>query len=101
MTLYRIEKNENDGCWYNGNQQFSCEDETLIKHPMPSEPNIYRGIYKSACATMEDLFWWVSKEVAVKNGYVLAKYESNDYFFREHGEICFNKLKAKRTVMTL
>lgn len=101
MKLYRIEKNAVDGCWYNKNGKYHCSDPILIAHEMPSEPNIYKGIYKSACATLEDLFWWVSKELAKRNGYILAEYESEDYFYREHGEICFNKLTATRKELKL
>lgn len=101
MILYRIEIDAENGCWYNKNSKYHCSNPLLIEHDMPSEPEIYKGIYKSACATMEDLFWWISKEIAIKNNYVLAKYETEDYFVREHGEICFNKLTAKRTELIL
>lgn len=100
MKLYRIEKNAEDGCWYNRNGEYSCEEPVLINHPMPREPHIYKNIYKSACSTLKDLFWWVKKEIAIRNGYVLAVYETDDYFYREHGEICFNKLTAIRTELS-
>ena len=99
--LFRLEIDAENGCWYNKNGEYHCSEPSLISHDMPSEPNVYKGIYKSACATLEDLFWWVDKELAKKNKYVLAEYESEDYFEREHGEICFNKLTAKRRVIEL
>lgn len=94
MKIYRFEKDENNGCWYNSKSQFHCWDKDLIKHPMPSEPDIYKGVYSSGCHTLEELLWWIPKKVAkrlVALGCVFTEYESEDYFEREHGEVCFNK----------
>ena len=95
--LFRFEKDQKNGCWYNENAQYHCTDTDLRNHPMPSEPQIYKGIYSSSCETLEELLWRIPKNVAkrlVEKGYVFAVYESDDYFSREHGEICFNKQTA-------
>lgn len=94
MKIYRFEKDKENGCWYDKNARFHCWDKDLIKHPMPSEPNIYKNTYSSGCHTLEELLWWIPKKVAkrlVSKGCVFAVYESEDYFEREHGEVCFNK----------
>ena len=94
MKIYRFEQDENNGCWYDKNANFHCFDRDLIKHPMPQEDHIYKGVYSSGCHTLEELLWWIPPVVAkrlINQGCVFAVYESEDYFEREHGEVCFNK----------
>jgi len=94
MTLYRIELDEQNGLWYDKNAHFFCKDKDLIKLPMPEEKSIYKGVYKSACANLQDILYWIplkAQKRLKKAGYKLVKYETNDYFYREHGEVCFNK----------
>lgn len=102
-VLFRFEQDEHNGCWYNNDSKYHCSDPDLKKHPMPSEPDIYKGIYSSACGTLEELLWWIPPEVAkrlVAQGCKFVKYTSDDYFERDHGEICFNKLTfIKREVL--
>lgn len=94
MKIYRFEQDEHNGCWYNKDAKFHCSDKDLIKHPMPSEPDVYKGIYSSGCHTLKELLWWIPPLVAkrlVALGCKFVIYESEDYFEREHGEVCFNK----------
>ena len=94
MLIYRFEQDKDNGCWYNKDAKFHCSDPDLIKHPMPKEDHIYKGKYSSGCHTLEELLWWIPAEVAkrlVAKGCKFTLYESNDYFEREHGEVCFNK----------
>ena len=72
---------------------------------MPYEPDVYKGIYKSACKNGADLTYWIPEEAAKEmeaQGYICTRYLSTDYFFRDHGEICFNKTNyLKREVVSL
>ena len=101
--LFRFEQDAENGCWYNKSSNYHCTDPDLKQHPMPEEPDVYKGIYSSACGTLEELLWWIPKAVAkrlVAQGCVFVVYESEDYFSREHGEICFNKTTViSRTVI--
>ena len=102
MKLYRIEKDAENGVWYDRNGNFCLADESLAFLPMPSEPSVYKGIYKSSCASVEELLYWLPEHVQERlkaMGYKLVEYESDDYFSRDHGEVCFNKLTAKRRVL--
>ena len=94
MKVYRIEKDEENGIWYNKNCEFELADYGLNHLPMPKEENVYKGIYRSSCPTVDDLLYWIPKDVQERlkaKGYKLVEYETEDYFEREHKEICFNK----------
>ena len=94
MIVYRIELNKDDGIWYDKNQNFKLADYGLNHIPMPKENEIYKTIYKSSCASIENLLYWIPKDIQDRlkqKGYKLVEYETKDYFEREHGEVCFNK----------
>ena len=95
IWLYRFEHTDpKKGAWYNVNGNYCCSNPILKKLDMPYEPDVYRGIYKSACRNLEDLSYWIPKDAAeemVAEGYVFTKYLTADYFERDHGEVCFNK----------
>jgi len=94
MKVYRIEKDKENGVWYNKKSEFCVVDEGLMHLPMPAENEVYKGIYRSSCPTVEDLLYWIPKDVQQRlkqRGYKLVEYETHDYFERPHNEICFNK----------
>ena len=101
MKVYRIEKNKNDGVWYDKNQKYICENDILKTFPMPKQDNVYLSIYKSAGRSLDILLSFIPKEVQVelkKKGYVLAEYDTDDYFVKYYNgveEICFNKTNYK------
>ena len=95
IRLYRIENTDSSKwVWYNPEWKFDCTVKELECHPMPYEPDVYKWIYKSSVRTSKDLTYRVPKKVAqklIKDWFIFCRYLSDDYFFREHGEICFNK----------
>ena len=104
--VYRFEHTDpTKGAWYNKNGVYCCSHPVLKQLDMPYEPDIYKGIYRSACENGKDLTYWIPKEAAIdmiNNGYQAAKYLTNDYFLRDHGEICFNKTNyLKKEVVNL
>lgn len=104
--VYRFEHTDpNKGAWYNKNGVYCCSHPTLKKLDMPYEPDVYKGIYRSACENGSDLGYWIPREAAIdmlNKGYQATKYLTTDYFFRTHGEICFNKTNyLKKEVVNL
>lgn len=104
--IYRFEHPDpKRGLWYNASAVFACSNKTLKQMDMPYEPDVYKGIYKSACDNPKDLTYWVSEETAkelIQDGFQCVKYLSDDYFMRDHGEICFNKTNYyKKEIVSL
>ena len=95
IWVYRFEHTDpTKGAWYNINGNFCCTHPTLKKLDMPYEPDVYQGIYRSACKNTSDMTYWIPREAAedmLSQGYIATKYLTDDYFERPHGEICFNK----------
>ena len=95
MRLYRFDNLDPlKGVRYNSDWKFNCTVEELQPHPMPYEPDVYKWVYRSAVKSWEDMTHWVTKDVAEKlvaNWYVFCRYLSDDYFYRDYWEICFNK----------
>ena len=95
IWVYRFEHTDpKRGAWYNKDGEFCCSHPVLKQLAMPSEPDVYKGIYRSGCVNGKDLTYWIPKEVAeemLADGYITTKYLTDDYFEREHGEVCFNK----------
>lgn len=100
LWLYRFEHiDPTKGAWYNKNGNYCCTHPILKQLDMPYEPDVYKGIYKSACKDGKDLTYWIPEEAAkemLAQGYICTKYLSTDYFFRDHGEVCFNKTNYLR-----
>ena len=94
IWVYRFEHTDpKKGAWYNREGHFCCTHPILKQLDMPYEPDVYKGYYRSACANGEDLGYWIPEEAAremLNQGYIATKYLTTDYFYREHGEICFN-----------
>lgn len=106
IWVYRFEHTDpTKGAWYNINGNFCCTHPVLKKLDMPYEPDVYQGIYRSACKNGEDLKYWIPRDAAedmLAQGYIATKYLTDDYFERAHGEICFNKNNyLKKEVVTL
>ena len=106
IWVYRFEHTDpTKGIWYNVNGNFCCTHPVLKKLDMPYEPDVYQGIYKSSCKNAADMVYWVPREVAedmLSQGYIATKYLTDDYFERDHGEICFNKTNyIKKEIVTL
>ena len=106
IWVYRFEHTDpTKGAWYNANGNFCCTHPTLKKLAMPYEPDVYQGIYRSACKNATDMTYWIPREAAedmLSQGYIATKYLTDDYFERAHGEICFNKTNyIKKEIVTL
>ena len=106
IWVYRFEHSDpTKGAWYNKNGNYCCTHPVLKQLDMPYEPDVYQGIYRSACKNSEDLSYWIPEKVAeemLEQGYVASKYLTDDYFERNHGEICFNKNNyLKKEIVTL
>ena len=95
IWLYRFEHTDpKKGAWYDLNGNYCCTNPLLKQIDMPYEPDIYKGVYRSACKSGKDLAYWIPLEAARQmqnEGYIFTRYLSDDYFERSHGEVCFNK----------
>lgn len=106
LRLYRFDHEDSSKwIWYNSEWKYNCVTDELKSHPMPYEPEVYKWIYRSSVKNGKDMAFWVTREVAekmLKNWFVFCRYLSDDYFYRDHGEICFNKTNYyKREVLSL